>query len=73
MALITAGVLGFMQIELDAAQAVLAEAVELAAEIGEDALRGWAIFFQGLTAVASLRVELGRPRLEESRRSTATW
>ena len=66
--MVTAGVLGFMQNELEAANGVLADAAELAADIGEPALRGWAGFFQGLTAIVSGRIDVGRPGLEASRR-----
>jgi non-specific serine/threonine protein kinase len=63
LVLVAAGVLGFMQGVPDAAQARLAEAVELSAELGDAVLGGWATFFQGLSAVTAGRVEIGHPRL----------
>jgi predicted ATPase/DNA-binding CsgD family transcriptional regulator len=68
MVQITAGVIGFQHSPLDVSQAVLAEAAELAAEIGEEGLRGWAVTFLGLTDVLAGRVESGRGRLESAQR-----
>ncbi|MDP9223103.1 MAG: LuxR C-terminal-related transcriptional regulator, partial [Actinomycetota bacterium] len=66
MVQITAGVIGFQHGPLEVSQAVLSEAAELAAEIGQDGLRGWAVTFLGLTDVLSGRVEAGRGRLESA-------
>jgi predicted ATPase/DNA-binding CsgD family transcriptional regulator len=68
MVQITAGVIGFQHGPLEVSQAVLAEAAELAAEIGQDGLRGWAVTFLGLTDVLAGRVESGRGRLESAQR-----
>ncbi len=68
MVQITAGVIGFQHGPLDVSQAVLAEAAELAAELGEDGLLGWAATFLGLTDVLAGRVESGRRRLESAQR-----
>jgi non-specific serine/threonine protein kinase len=68
MVQITAGVIGFQHGPLDVSQAILAEAAELAAEIGEDGLRAWALTFLGLTDVLAGRVEAGRGQLESAQR-----
>jgi non-specific serine/threonine protein kinase len=68
MVQITAGVIGFQRGPLDVAQAVLTEAEELAAEIGEEGLRGWAATFLGLIDVFAGRVDIGRERLESAQR-----
>jgi non-specific serine/threonine protein kinase len=67
MVQITAGVIGFQRGPLDVARAMLAEALELATELGENGLRGWSLTFLGLTEVLAGRVESGRTRLETAR------
>jgi predicted ATPase/DNA-binding CsgD family transcriptional regulator len=68
MVQITAGVIGFQHGPLDVSQAILSEAADLAAEIGEEGLGAWALTFLGLTDVLSRRVEAGRVRLESAQR-----
>jgi len=59
-------VLRLMQADVEGARAMLADALELSAELGERALEGWALFFQGLAATFGGLVE-GREALTQAR------
>jgi DNA-binding CsgD family transcriptional regulator len=62
---ITAGLLAMMTVDIGSARAALGGARELAMELDEPALQGWAAFFQGLTETLSGEFESARTRLEE--------
>jgi hypothetical protein len=46
---ITSGILAMLTVDIEAARATLSAARELATELGEPSLKGWAAFFHGLT------------------------
>jgi predicted ATPase/DNA-binding NarL/FixJ family response regulator len=64
---ITAGLLAILVVDAEAAKRVLADALELSAELDEPAHEGWARFFVGLLAVLSGADEAARAHLEPSR------
>jgi DNA-binding NarL/FixJ family response regulator len=64
---ITAGLLAMMTVDIEAARRVLPEARELADELGEEALGGWAMFFFGLTETLGGEFDSAQPHLEECR------
>jgi len=65
--LITAGVLAMVTANADASLAFHSEARELAAELGEDELEGFATFYHGLTQTLNMAVEPARADLEAAR------
>lgn len=64
---ILAGLLAFLLVDIPAATSDLTEAAELAADLDEKALEGWARFFQGLSATLAEKIDRGRVHLEASR------
>ena len=64
---ITAGLLAMMTVDVEAATSALGEARELAAELDERALEGWATFFHGLTETLAGQFDSAQPLLDESR------
>ncbi|MDQ3647046.1 MAG: LuxR C-terminal-related transcriptional regulator [Actinomycetota bacterium] len=60
-------VLRLMQADVDGTRAMLADALELSAELGERALEGWALFFRGLAAAFGGLVDGGREALSQAR------
>jgi len=64
---LTAGVLAFHVADVEAARSLLAEAQELARELDEPELEGWAHVFAGLTATLAGAIEEGREHLEAAR------
>ena len=64
---LTAGVLAFHVADVDAAKQLLAEAQELARELDEPELEGWAHLFHGLTATLAGATAEGRGHLEAAR------
>jgi predicted ATPase/DNA-binding CsgD family transcriptional regulator len=66
---ITAGLLAMLRPDAASAQAVLAEARDLSAELGEPDLEGWATLFQGLTGALGGQVQPAAGLLEASRQA----
>jgi predicted ATPase len=64
---VVAGALAFLVADPAAATAELVEAQELAAQLGERTLEGWAHWFLGLTAALDGHVEPARRHLEATR------
>ena len=64
---ITAGLLAILVVDAAGAQRVLADAVDLSAELGEPAHEGWARFFVGLLMMLGGAAEEARAHLEPSR------
>jgi non-specific serine/threonine protein kinase len=64
---ISVAVLRLMQADVEGTRAMLADALELSAELGEHALEGWALFFQGLAATFGGLVDVGREALTQAR------
>jgi non-specific serine/threonine protein kinase len=64
---ITAGLLAMLTVDIEAARARLRAARELAAELDEPSLEGWAALFHGLTDTLGGELEQGRAHLEEAR------
>ena len=64
---LSAGVLALMVADVDAARSALSEARGLSAELGEGALEGWALFFQGLSETFAGATEPAREHLEAGR------
>jgi predicted ATPase len=62
-----AGALAFLVADAEAARSVLAEAQELAAELGERWLEGWAHWWLGLTETLDGEIEPARAHLEATR------
>ena len=60
-------VLRLMQADVEGTTAMLADALELSAELGERALEGWALFFRGLAATFGGLVDVGREALTQAR------
>jgi non-specific serine/threonine protein kinase len=65
---ISAGALCWWTGDPQAARAILAEARELSAELGDQALEGWAWIFEGLVEMFGGSVERARRNFEEGRR-----
>jgi predicted ATPase/DNA-binding CsgD family transcriptional regulator len=64
---ITAGLLGMMVADSGAAKDALEAARKLSVQLGEPALEGWALFFQGLTETLFGAIEPAREHLERAR------
>jgi predicted ATPase/DNA-binding CsgD family transcriptional regulator len=64
---ISTGQLGIMLGDFDTARAVLADARDLSADLGERVLEAWTGFFQGLTETLAGAIEPGRSHLQRSR------
>jgi len=64
---ITAGQLAASMGDCGVARTVLADARELAGELGEPVLEAWTCFFQGLTETLAREIEPAREHLEASR------
>jgi non-specific serine/threonine protein kinase len=60
-------VLRLMQADVEGTRAMLTDALELSAELGERALEGWALFFRGLAATFGGMVDVGREALTKAR------
>ena len=60
-------VLRLMQADVEGTRAMLADALELSAELGERVLEGWALFFRGLAATFAGLVDVGREALTQAR------
>jgi DNA-binding CsgD family transcriptional regulator len=60
-------VLRLMQADVEGTRAMLADALELSAELGERALEGWALFFRGLAATFGGLADEGREALTQAR------
>jgi DNA-binding CsgD family transcriptional regulator len=64
---VTAGMLAFLMTDAEGAKSVLAEARELSAELGDVAIEGWAVLFQGLTHALGGDGEAASEHFEASR------
>lgn len=64
---VSVAVLQLMQADVEGARAMLADALRLSIELGERALEGWALFFQGLVATFGGLEDAGREPLTRAR------
>jgi DNA-binding CsgD family transcriptional regulator len=64
---VSVAVLRLMQADVEGARAMLADALRLSVELGERALEGWALFFQGLAATFEGLEDAGREALTRAR------